>query len=44
MGNKLVAVPYDHLHLDTDKDQVKIVMPGANKEALKAMPDVTYSG
>jgi hypothetical protein len=44
MGNKLVAVPYDQLRLDTDKDQVKVVMPGANKDALKAMPDFTYNG
>src|ERR1700761_2754040 len=44
MGNKLVAVPYDQLHLGMDKDQPKITMPGANKEALKAMPTFTYSG
>ena len=31
MGNKLVAVPYDQLHLEMDKDQTKITMPGANK-------------
>jgi sporulation protein YlmC with PRC-barrel domain len=44
MGNKLVAVPYDQLHLEMDKDQTKITMPGANKEALKAMPTFTYGG
>jgi hypothetical protein len=44
MGNKLVAVPYDHLHLETDKDQTKITMPGASKEALNAMPTFTYGG
>ena len=44
IGNKLVAVPYDQLHLETDKDQTKITMPGASKEALKAMPTFTYSG
>jgi hypothetical protein len=44
MGNKLVAVPFDQLHLETDKDQTKITMPGANKEALKAMPTFTYNG
>jgi hypothetical protein len=27
-----------------DKDQTKITMPGANKEALKAMPTFTYGG
>jgi hypothetical protein len=44
IGNKLVAVPYDQLHLETDRDQTKITMPGASKEALKAMPTFTYSG
>jgi hypothetical protein len=45
MGNKLVAVPYDQLHLEADKDQTtKITMPGASKEALNAMPTFTYSG
>ncbi len=44
MGNKLVAVPYDQLHFETDKDQTKITMPGASKEALNAMPTFTYSG
>jgi hypothetical protein len=44
IGNKLVAVPYDQLHLGMDKDQTKITMPGASKEALKAMPTFTYSG
>ena len=44
MGNKLVAVPYDQLHLETDKDQMKITMPGASKDALNAMPTFTYSG
>jgi sporulation protein YlmC with PRC-barrel domain len=44
MGNKLVAVPYDQLHLETDKDQTKITMPGASKEALNAMPTFTYGG
>jgi hypothetical protein len=39
-----VAVPYDQLHLQADKDQTKITMPGASKEALKAMPTFTYSG
>jgi sporulation protein YlmC with PRC-barrel domain len=43
MGNKLVAVPYDRLHFETDKDQTKITMPGASKEALNAMPTFTYS-
>ena len=44
MGNKLVAVPFDQLHLATDKDQTKITMPGASKDALNAMPTFTYGG
>src|ERR1700749_3447783 len=44
MGNKLVAVPYEQLHLGMDKDQTKITMPGASNEALTAMPTFTYSG
>jgi hypothetical protein len=44
MGNKLVAVPYDQLHLEADKDQTKITMPGASKDALNAIPTFTYGG
>ena len=44
IGNKLVAVPYDQLHLDSDKDQTKVTMPGATKDALNAMPTFSYSG
>jgi hypothetical protein len=44
MGNKLVAVPYDKLHLEMNKDQTKVTMPNASKEALNAMPNFTYGG
>ncbi len=44
MGNKLVAVPFDELHLEADKDQTKITMPGASKDLLNAMPTFTYNG
>jgi hypothetical protein len=44
MGNKLVAISYDQLHLEADKDQTKITMPGASKESLSAMPTFTYGG
>jgi hypothetical protein len=44
IGNKLVAVPYDQLHLDTDKEGAKLAMPGASKDALNAMPTFTYGG
>jgi sporulation protein YlmC with PRC-barrel domain len=44
IGNKLVAVPYDQLHLQMDKDGTKVALPGASKDALNAMPTFTYSG
>jgi len=44
IGNKLVAIPYDQLHLETNKDETKVAMPGASKDALNAMPTFTYGG
>jgi hypothetical protein len=44
MGNKLVAVPYAQLHLETNKDEMRVTMPGAGKDALNAMPTFTYGG
>jgi hypothetical protein len=44
IGNKLVAVPYDQLHLEMNKDETKVAMPGASKDALNAMPTFTYGG
>ncbi len=44
IGNKLVPVAYDQLHLDTNKDETKITMPGATKDALNGMPTFTYGG
>ena len=44
MGNKLVAVPYDQLHLEMNKDQPKVTIPNASKDALGAMPNFTYGG
>ena len=38
IGSKLVAVPYDQLHRDNDK----MILPGASKDALNAMPGFTY--
>lgn len=43
IGSKLVAVPYDQLHLETAKDAgLRIVLPGASKETLNAMPNFTF--
>lgn len=44
MGNKLVAVPHDELYLETNKDETKVTMPSASKDALNAMSTFTYAG
>jgi sporulation protein YlmC with PRC-barrel domain len=38
MGAKLVSVPFDQLRIQDDK----IVMPGATKASLEAMPEYRY--
>ena len=40
-GGKLVAVPYHQLQKDRDN---KLLMAGANKDSLNAMPSFTYGG
>jgi len=40
-GGKLVAVPYHQLQMDKDN---KLLMAGANKDSLNAMPSFTYGG
>ena len=42
IGSKLVAVPYDHLRYDATSKEAKVVMPGATKDTLIAMPGFTY--
>jgi len=44
MGNHLVAIPYDQLVINSDnKGKVdKVIMRGATKESLKAMPEFKY--
>jgi sporulation protein YlmC with PRC-barrel domain len=44
IGNKLVAIPYDQLRLEENKDEQKVTMPGGSKDVLNAMPTFTYSG
>jgi hypothetical protein len=39
VGTKLVVLPYDSLSTTGNK----LVMPGANKEALKALPEFKYA-
>jgi hypothetical protein len=39
MGNKLVALPYEQLRTT----EGKIVLPGATKDALKALPEFKYT-
>jgi sporulation protein YlmC with PRC-barrel domain len=43
IGNKLVVVPYEQLQRDPG-DASKMLMPGANKDSLNAMPTFTYGG
>ena len=44
IGNKLVAVPFHQLHIDSSADATKVTMPGASKDALNTMPTFAYSG
>ena len=39
VGEHLVAVPFSSLHMNKDK----IVLPGATKEELKALPEFKYA-
>ena len=39
VGNKLVVLPYDSL----STNGTKLTMPGATKEALKALPEFKYA-
>ena len=39
MGNKLVVLPYEQLKTTGDK----ILLPGATKDALKALPEFKYA-
>jgi sporulation protein YlmC with PRC-barrel domain len=46
MGKKLVAVPYQQLTLGDTKNASsdnKVVMPGATRDSLKALPDYSYT-
>jgi hypothetical protein len=46
MGNHLIVVPTSNLKVAYDKDKsndTKIVLPGANKDQLKGLPEYTYS-
>ncbi len=44
LGSKLVAVPYNNLRYDPTAHDAKVVMPGANKASLGAMPNFVYAG
>jgi PRC-barrel domain protein len=39
VGNKLIVLPYESLSTTGDK----LTMPGATKEALKALPEFNYA-
>lgn len=38
MGTHLIAIPYDNLHITSDK----IVLPGATKDGLKNLPEFKF--
>ena len=44
IGNKLVAIPYDQLHIEMNKDEAKVTMPGASKDSITSMSTFTYGG
>lgn len=43
IGNKLIAVPFDQLRYDPASKDAKVVMQGASKDTLAAMPSFTYA-
>ena len=44
LGAKLVAVPYHQLRIDSTRAATKVVMPGASKAALSALPTFDDGG
>jgi ribosomal 30S subunit maturation factor RimM len=43
MGDKLVIVPYSSIQVEQEGDHQILVVPGATKDALKALPEFKYS-
>ena len=43
IGGKLVVVPYDSIQVQQDGDHQILVIPGATKDALKALPKFEYA-
>jgi hypothetical protein len=43
LGGRLVAIPWDSFVLADDGGKLKIVLPGATREALKQLPEFTYA-
>jgi hypothetical protein len=44
IGDKLVAIPFDQLTYDQSARDPKVLMQGASKDTLAAMPSFTYGG
>jgi len=42
IGNKLVAIPFDQLHIVQTDDGRMLILPNLSKDDLKAMPTFTY--
>jgi ribosomal 30S subunit maturation factor RimM len=43
MGDKLVVVPYNSIQIEQESDHQILVVPGATKDALKALPEFKYT-
>lgn len=43
MGGHLVAVPFDSLEVEDAGGDLKIVLPGATKDALEDLPEFNYA-
>jgi len=42
IGGRLIAIPFDRLELSEADGSVRIILPGATREALKALPAFEY--
>ena len=43
IGGHLVAVPFESLKFEETNGKVKIVLPGASKDALEKLPEFNYA-
>ena len=43
INNKLVAIPYEQVHVDLGNKDTPVLLAGANKDTLSAMPTFTFN-